>query len=120
MNTVRPDILQPAHDIIQWSHTLLKTAPLDSSQREDMQAVHNAARRFSAYAQSQIEIIRYGQDSVDLQRIRHCLRNHLNVIIGFTYLWIRILPDNLLLHMQLIRRIHTTGTDLMTQIEAIR
>ncbi len=120
MNTVRPDILQPAHDIIQWSHTLLTTAPLNSSQREDMQAVHNAAQRFSAYAQSQIESIRYGQDSVDLQRIRHCLRNHLNIIVGFSGLWVRDLPDNLLLHMRLIRQIYTTGTDLMTQVNTIR
>jgi hypothetical protein len=46
--------------------------------------------------------------------------NHLNIIVGFTGLIVRELPDNLLLHMGTIRKIHAAGENLIRRVNALR
>jgi len=112
--------LNDADKLVQWSNQILRNAPLTDIQKEDMQAIYDAAYRFQTFAHSELQIIYTSNAAPELQRVRHQLRNYLNVIIGFSRLLTRELADNLLMDMITIRKIHHTGEALMAQIEAIR
>lgn len=114
------EILNTADNLIQWSARILNDAPLNEVQRQDVQAIYYASRRFYDFAQSEIHVILEGQDARELQRVRHQLRNYLNIIVGFSRLLVRELPDNLLMHMILLRQIHSTGQILTEQVNTIR
>lgn len=113
-------IIRPVQSVIEWSAKLLKDAPLTETQREDFVAINTSARRFLEYAQEKIDLIRNGTSPEEAQRIRHDLRNHLNIINGFSRLFVKQLPDNLLLHMMQIRQIHATSQKLIEQVDNIR
>jgi signal transduction histidine kinase len=117
--TINPDtdLMASAQYI---SETLLKKAPLTNIQRSDIDAINAAARQFIAYAQANLQSIMSSEDTAELQSIRHRLRNHLNIIVGFSRLLVRELPDNLLLHMLLLRQIHETGEMLIVRVDDIR
>lgn len=120
--TINPttELVASAQHISEICETLLKKAPLTNLQREDIQAINNAARQFFDYAQAHVEPILSSEDAEELQSIRHRLRNHLNIIVGFSRLLVRELPDNLLLHMLLVRQIHETGEMLIVRVDDIR
>jgi hypothetical protein len=120
--TINPDtdLMASAQSISEICETLLKKAPLTSLQREDIEAINGAARQFISYASAHIEPILSSEDAAELQNIRHRLRNHLNIIVGFSRLLVRELPDNLLLHMLLVRQIHETGEMLIVRVDDIR
>jgi hypothetical protein len=120
--TINPDtdLMASAQSISEICETLLKKAPLTSLQRDDIEAINGAARQFITYASAHIEHILSSEDAAELQNIRHRLRNHLNIIVGFSRLLVRELPDNLLLHMLLVRQIHETGEMLIVRVDDIR
>jgi hypothetical protein len=120
--TINPDtdLVASAQSIVEICETLLRKAPLTSLQRDDILAINHAATQFLSYAQAHVEPILTSEDAEELQDIRHRLRNHLNIIVGFSKLLVRDLPDNLLLHMLLVRRIHETGEMLIVRVDDIR
>src|SRR5689334_13622480 len=120
--TINPDtdLMASAQSISEICETLLRKAPLTSLQREDIEAINGAATQFITYASAHIEPILSSEDAAELQNIRHRLRNHLNIIVGFSRLLVRELPDNLLLHMLLVRQIHETGEMLIVRVDDIR
>lgn len=120
--TINPDtdLVASAQSISEICETLLKKAPLTSLQHDDIDAINAAAKQFLAYAQANCEPILSSEDAAELQFIRHRLRNHLNIIVGFSRLLVRELPDNLLLHMLLVRKIHETGEMLIVRVDDIR
>src|SRR5688572_103943 len=120
--TINPntDLLDSAQSIVEICETLRRKAPLTSLQREDIDAINLAAKQFLSYAQANVEPILTSDDAAELQDIRHRLRNHLNIIVGFSRLLVRELPDNLLLHMLLVRKIHETGEMLIVRVDDIR
>lgn len=120
--TINPDtdLLASAQSISEICETLLAKAPLTQLQRDDIEAINIAAKQFLDYAQAHFEPILSSADEAELQSIRHRLRNHLNIIVGFSRLLVRELPDNLLLHMLLVRKIHETGEMLIVRVDDIR
>ena len=109
-----------AESVCRWSVVLLDKAPLTEDQREDIVAIHIASQGFVEYASAQISLITTEVDKDTKKRIRHQLRNYLNVIIGFSRLIVKELPDNLLMDMVTVRKIHDTGEMLMVQVDAIQ
>ena len=120
--SINPDteLLASAQSIVQICDTLLLKAPLTNLQRTDIEAINQAAKQFLSYAQANVQPILTSDDAAELQDIRHRLRNHLNIIVGFSKLLVKELPDNLLLHMLLVRKIHETGEMLIVRVDDIR
>jgi len=110
------DLLQAADDLVAWSKELLQEAPLTENQRTDLQAVSDAAQNFRTLANQKIETIKHSTDEAELQILRHELRNHLNIIVGFSRIILRDLPDNLLLHLITVRDIQGTGRALLNHV----
>lgn len=112
-------MLDQAEVIIQCSQQVLSHAPLTDAQRTDFEVIHDAARKLLSETERGLAAIAAGCSSEECRLIRHQLRNHLNIISGFTRLIVRALPDNLLLHMITIRKILQATEVLQTQINAI-
>jgi hypothetical protein len=115
-------LLQTAADIEKWSAKILKDAPLSKQQRTDIEVVLQATQQFQTFLSAELEIVDNFPDTevAELQRVRHQLLNHLNIIVGFTRMLVRDLPDNLLMHMALIRKINETGQGLIERVTALR
>ncbi len=112
-------ILAPASDLVRWCQRVLREAQLTTLQRSDFETILDAAHKFQQAAKIGLEQIAAGCSSEDTRLIRHQLRNHLNIISGFTRLIVRDLPDNLLLHMAMIRQILATSETLLHRVNAI-
>lgn len=106
--------------VIDRTSKILKDKSLTEPQRDDFEAICTAANQFIEYAHSKVEIIRSVANIEEKQRVRHDLRNHLNIINGFSRLFVKQLPDNLILHMMHIRNIHETSQKLIEQVDDIR
>lgn len=122
METIRREIklIEMAEAVCRWSLKLLEKAPLTADQREDMLAINDASREFMKYATSELAVIS-DEGNIDAKkRVRHQLRNYLNIIVGFSRLMVKELPDNLLLDMITIRKIHDTGETLLQQVDTIQ
>lgn len=117
---VEDKLISGAQSVIDWTAKVLKDDKLTASQREDLEAIKASATRFLEYATSEIEIIRNGASPEETQRVRHDLKNHLNIINGFSRIFVKELPDNLLLHMMAIRNINSTSQELIKQVDNIR
>lgn len=113
-------VIERADHIINWSDDLLQAAPLTTDQREDLQQVQRAARHFRQETASNYTVTMQTGDPQAVQRLRHQLRNRLNIVVGFTGVWLQRLPDNLLLHLLTVRKIHETGETLLADINAIQ
>lgn len=114
-------LIELAEAVSSWSDKLLAKAPLTENQREDIVAIKNASREFTEYATQEMPAITGAEGDMDTkQRVRHQLRNYLNVIIGFSRLIVKELPDNLLMDMIIIRKIHDTGEMLQVQVDSIQ
>lgn len=114
------DLITDAQHVAQWSQTLLTTADLTPEQKDDLIAVSEAAKNFITFAKTEWTVIEGDAPQTDKQRVRHQLRNHLNIVVGFSKLLVKQLPDNLLLHMTTVRKIQKTGQKLMQRVEAIQ
>ena len=111
------DMLTASQALMRWSKRLIDTAPLTQQQQDDMQLIYDAAHKFYTLARAEMVIIHRKEDPMKLQKVRHQLRNHVNIVVGFAAILIKEMPDNLLLHMAQIRRINETGNDLLTFVE---
>ncbi|MCI0711135.1 MAG: hypothetical protein L0154_13340 [Chloroflexi bacterium] len=116
------ELLEAAQSIAQWTAAVLQDAPLTKMQRTDFEAVQEYAQHFHRYASAELSIIQnFSQaDPAEVQRVRHQLLNYLNIIVGFTQLVARDLPDNLLLYMVTVRHIQEAGEYLKQTVLAIR
>jgi hypothetical protein len=114
--------LQTAADVEKWSAKVLKEAPLTPLQRTDIEVVLQATQQFQTYLRAESQIVDdfANADPAELQRVRHQLLNHLNIIVGFTRIIVRDLPDNLLMHMATIRKINAGGQSLIERVKALR
>ena len=110
------DVINAAGNIVQWSEDLLESAPLTADQRDDLQHVERAARLFYRQASEHYYSVLDSGDEAAIQTLRHDLRNHLNIVVGFTQVMLREMPDNLLLHLLTIRKIHQTGKALLKRV----
>jgi signal transduction histidine kinase len=110
------DVINAAGNIVQWSDDLLQSAPLTADQRDDLQHVQRAAHLFYRQASSQYQTVLASDDTDAIRTLRHQLRNHLNIVVGFTRIILREMPDNLLLHLLTIRKIHQTGRTLLERV----
>jgi hypothetical protein len=117
---VENKLIGGAQSVIDWTSKVLKDDKLTATQREDLEAIKASATCFLEYASSKIEIIRSGASPEETQRVRHDLRNHLNIINGFSRIFVKELPDNLLLHMMSIRNINATSQEMIEQVDSIR
>ena len=115
-------LLKTAADLEKWSAKVLKDAPLSKQQRMDIEIVLQAVQQFQTFLHAELPIVDNfpDADSAELQRVRHQLLNHLNIIVGFTRIIVRDLPDNLLMHMATIRKINETGQGLIERVNAMR
>ena len=119
-NHLDTGIITLAESVCRWSLALLDKAPLTDDQREDIVAIHTASQEFVDYASSQLSSLTVDSDIDTRKRIRHQLRNYINIIIGFSSLIVKDLPDNLLMDMVTVRKIHDTGEMLRIQVDAIQ
>lgn len=113
-------LITDAQAIINLCAQVLARAPLTDEQRQDITEVQQAATRFRELALAEHELLRERRDSAALQRVRHDLRNHVNIILGYTRIIVRDLPDNLLLHMVSVRNIHATAIGLLEHVDALQ
>lgn len=120
MMSAENKLISGAQSVIDWTSKVLKDDTLTVTQREDLEAIKASATRFLEYANTKIEIICNGSNQEEKQRIRHDLKNHLNIINGFSRIFVKELPDNLLLHMRHIRNINTTSQELIDEVDGIR
>jgi|GEM_PF-3975659 len=122
METIKRDakLIELAEAVSAWSDKLLAKAPLTDDQRQDIVAINDASREFLTYATREMSAITDEADLSTKQRVRHQLRNYLNIIVGFSRLMVKELPDNLLMDMITIRKIHDTGEMLMAQVDTIQ
>lgn len=119
--TIHPqsDLIETAQTIQKQSSKILKRAYLTELQRQDLQAITIATTAFLDDTLANLNIIQ--SDDVEAKRhVRHQLRNHLNIIVGFSQIILKELPDNLLLHMAILRQIHQAGRDLITRVDSIQ
>lgn len=115
------DMQHTAERLLQMSSTLLERAPLNARQHEDMQAIREAAQSFLMILLENRAVLNSESTTAqELQTIRHDLRNVLNVIVGYTRILIRELPDNLLLYMASVREMYDMGQRLLEQTQQIR
>jgi signal transduction histidine kinase len=110
------DFIHAAQNVVQWCDDVLNNAPLTVAQRDDLQHVRRAARLFYEQAQTRYSHVLQSGDDEAIQALRHRLRNHLNIVVGFTQVLLREMPDNLLLHLLTIRKIHQTGQTLLMHV----
>ena len=93
MQVLRSDAVlrEQVEKLMYWAQLLEKADATHSStmQRLDIQTVYDASLDFQQHVEASIDIIRYGQDAELLRRLRHDLRNILNLIIGFSYMLLR-------------------------------
>lgn len=108
--------IERADHIINWSDDLLQAAPLTTDQREDLEQVQQAAQHFRQETHTKYATTMQAGDPQAVQRLRHQLRNRLNIVVGFTGVWLQRLPDNLLLHLLTVRKIHETGMTLLDEV----
>ncbi|GAB5494818.1 MAG: hypothetical protein Phog2KO_50330 [Phototrophicaceae bacterium] len=114
------DIIETAEIISQATQKILKRTSLTALQHQDMIAINTAINQFIDEAQKAKDII-IAPDEVEAKKhIRHDLRNHLNIIVGFSSLLVKELPDNLLLHMASIRQIYQSGNILIDYVDSIK
>ncbi|MGJ3240048.1 MAG: hypothetical protein ACFE0Q_15175 [Anaerolineae bacterium] len=113
-------LIESAQKVQVWSRKILDKAPLTALQREDLLAIYDASDQFVRYATDHTAVIMAEIGDEAKREVRHQLGNYLNVIIGFSQLLVKELPDNLLLHMAIIRQISQTGEHLRQQVDAIR
>ncbi|MEL6527425.1 MAG: hypothetical protein AAFQ07_17115 [Chloroflexota bacterium] len=118
-HVIDSELITDAQRVAQWSQKLLTNADLTTEQHDDILAMSEAAHNFIAYAETEWIVIDGDAPQQDKQRVRHQLRNYLNIVVGFSKLLVKELPDNLLLHMATIRKIHTAGQKLMQRVEGI-
>lgn len=117
---INTKLIELAESIYEWSQSLLDKAALTDDQREDVVAIHTASHEFINFASSQMQKFTLDVDAGTKKQVRHKLRNYLNVIVGFSRLIVKELPDNLLLHMVIVRKIHNAGELLMLEVDAIQ
>jgi len=117
---VSENLCAKAQDISQGAALVLRQAPLTEAQREDLEAIYNAAQDFHHTLTLALPSISQGADPEVLSQTRHQLRNCLNVVVGLTRILIRDLPDNLLLQMATVRTMHQNGQELMTEVDQLR
>ena len=117
---VEHTLIALAESVCRWSVMLLDKAPLTEEQREDIVAIRTASEEFVEYASEQISLFSDEIDKETKKEIRHQLRNYLNVIVGFSRMMVKELPDNLLMDMVTVRKIHDIGEMLMVQVDAIQ
>ncbi|MEM9953982.1 MAG: hypothetical protein AAF846_20400 [Chloroflexota bacterium] len=113
-------LVEDAQQIIQWCQTLLDTSRLTETQRQDMTAIRHSAMEFLQYATNEVQMMTDDTPLSKKQEVRHQLRNYLNIVVGFSRLMVRDLPDNLLMDMATVRQIHDTGEHLRTQVDQIQ
>lgn len=118
LNT-QTELTDAARMIDKTSQTVLADNSLTPEQREDFTMIYMAATEFIRYTNSEAAIIFGDADAIEKQRVRHQLRNHLNIIVGFTGLIIKELPANLLLHMAQIREVNATAYEMLKRVDAI-
>jgi hypothetical protein len=116
----KTELVGDVQSVIDWAKKILEDDSLTQTQRDDLQAIHTAANRFMEYTYSNAAIIHNSVSPKEKQRIRHDLRNHLNIMKGFSRLFVKQLPDNLLIHMKSIRKIYATSQKLIEQVDEIR
>ncbi|MGB7337369.1 MAG: hypothetical protein WBC91_00640 [Phototrophicaceae bacterium] len=116
---VAQPIIDKSDHILQICQKLLKKAPLNSDQRVDIETIQEATRLFKAYVRIEVDRLSDEDDSAK-KRVRHQLRNHVNIIVGFSQLMIKELPDNLLLEMASIRQIYKLGESLHVEVDLIQ
>lgn len=116
------EIEQTLQTLQDGCQQLAQIAPLNAEQHADLAAITQAVDKLrDEVAAHRATIQQPAQtDTITLQHIRHNLRNHLNIVVGFTRFWVRELPDNLLLSMVTIRQMHEAGNALMEQVDTIR
>lgn len=111
------DLLSAAQAIMRWSKRLLDKAPLNDQQRDDMQLINEASTKFYHLARAEMVVIHRREDPNKLQQVRHQLRNHINIVVGFAGIMIKEMPDNLIMNMVDIRRINEAGNDLLVYVD---
>ena len=122
MNTIEFDtkIIQTAEIISNTNKKILKSSHLSALQREDFSAISRAIYKFIDEAQKSKHII-IAPDEIEAKRdVRHNLRNHLNIVVGFSSLIIKELPDNLLFNMASIHQICALGKTLIERVDSIQ
>jgi hypothetical protein len=113
------ELVGDVQSVIDWAKKILEDDSLTQTQHDDLYAIYTSANRFMEYTYSNAAIINSANPK-EKQRIRHDLRNHLNIMKGFSRLFVKQLPDNLLIHMKSIRKIYATSQKLIEQVDEIR
>lgn len=106
-------------DMQQKVQTLLARAPLTARQHEDLTMIQQGITQFLAQIDRDNALIFEQADTEAKRQVRHSLRNHINLVIGFSGVLIKELPDNLLRHMVAIRQINQQARELLAFVNAI-
>lgn len=112
-------LIDKADVILSLCQTLLDDAPLNADQRIDIEAILISSKAFKVDIEGKEDTLS-NDDALAKKRVRHQLRNHINIIVGFSHLMLKELPDNLLLDMASIRQIYDLGGALQTQVDLIQ
>lgn len=98
-----------------------KNPKLTPQRHSDLETIHGAAVRLQRKASNTTYRLAHSPDEATLQKIRHDLKNELNVIIGFSRIMLRETRSPLTpLQYATMATIHQTGVDLLNQVEQLR
>lgn len=123
--------LDAAVELVAMSETLVnycnalfneRNPKMTAERQVDLETIHGAGVRFQKKAGNIIYRLNASPaDSATLQKMRHDLKNELNIVIGFTRLMLREVRSPLTpLQYATVGTIHQTGVDLLAQVEQLR
>ena len=122
-----PDIVTEveslAETLVSYCNAMFneKNPKMTPEHQTDMETIHGAGVRFQKKTGHIAYRLDAAEDSTALQKIRHDLKNELNIVIGFTRLILREIRTPLTpLQYATVGTIHQTGVDLLALVEQIR
>lgn len=117
------ELVSASETLVQYCNALFneRNPKMTPERQMDMETIHGAGVRFQKKAGHITYRLTAAADSALLQKIRHDLKNELNVIIGFTRLMLREIRTPLTpLQYATVGTIHQTGVDLLELVEQLR
>ncbi|MCU0514909.1 MAG: hypothetical protein MUE40_20325 [Anaerolineae bacterium] len=94
---------------------------LNAAQQTDLVTLYEAAVRFQKKSSNAMFRLSQNADEAILQRMRHDLKNELNIIIGFSRLMLREIRSPLTpLQYATMSTIYQAGMDLVTLVDTLR
>jgi len=122
-NDTASELVAMSAFLVNYCNAMFKerNAKITRERQIDLETIHGAGMRFQKKAGDVSYALMAVSDATSLQKLRHDLKNELNVIIGFSRLILRETRSPLTpLQYATVGTIHQTGMDLLALVDQLR